>query len=452
MGMEVMGVGGALVNRQGRRRTVGLLVLATAALVTVGNASRADAQALDPVREWNAIAARMATSSANGLSPVQQARAMAIVQVAVHDAVNGVTGLYATYRRHSRPPAGSTTEAATIGAAHRALLGLFSSQSGDLATRFAASLTRQNVSATDPGLAYGAAVATAILTERTGDGASAAQYDYNAPNAGQPGVWVRLGTPPAAALLPGWGRVTPFVLRSGSQFRPDPPPSLASDLYAKDFDEILGLGAQTGSTRTLEQTEIAYFWRASPVAIWTPVVDQVLAARHLDLSGEARALALVYLAAADASIAVWEAKYFYNFWRPLPAIARADTDGNPNTAADPSWRPLLPTPTHPEYPSAHASNSRAIASILNWLFGSQPGIPLVVTLVDGPSGLTITRRWDTLDEAADEVIDARVLSGIHFRHSDDVGARIGRQTARFVYTHALRPCKKSGRNCALAQP
>ena len=421
----------------------------TAAVIVIAFATPGRAQAVDPVREWNAIAAKMATSSAAALSPVQQARAMAIVQVAVHDAVNGLTRSFATYRQHDRPPAKATSKAAAVAAAHTALLGLFHTQAqiDDLAAKLAASTALHQINPSDPGLAYGAQVANDILQDRMGDGSDVAQFDYNAPGAGKPGVWVRLGTPPAAALLPGWGRVTPFVLRSGSQFRPDPPPALTSDRYTADFQEILALGAQTGSTRTAEQTQIAFFWRASPVTIWTPVVDQALAARHLDLSSEARALALVYLAAADASIAVWEAKYIYNFWRPFPAIAGAASDDNPATTADPAWRPLLPTPPHPEYPSAHASNSSAIVTVLNRLFGRRPRVHFSVTLFDATSGLTITRQWDTFDQAANEVIDARVFSGIHFRNSDEVGARLGRQTARFVYHHALRPCHGQGKRC-----
>jgi hypothetical protein len=434
-------------KRQHHRFDVRLLV--AAALIVAGTVMPARAQALDPVREWNAIAARMATTSTPALSPVQQSRAMAIVQVAVHDAVNGLTRSFATYRTHHHPSAKASVKAAAIAAAHAALLGLFHSQgqADDLAAKLAASLTLHHIKPSDRGLEYGAQVANDILDERMGDGSDVAQFEFNAPGAGQPGIWVRLGTPPAPALLPGWGKVTPFVLRSGSQFLPGPPPWLRGDRYAADLNEIKAVGAATGSTRTDEQTHIAFFWRASPVTIWTPVVDQMLAARHLDLSSEARTLALVYLAAADASIVVWEAKYIYNFWRPFPAIAGADTDGNPDTVADPSWRPLLPTPTHPEYPSAHTSNSRAIASILNRLFGRKPGVTFTVTLTDAPSGLTITRKWHTFDEAVDEVIDARVFSGIHFRHSDEVGSRLGRQTARFVYTHALRPCHGRAKHC-----
>jgi hypothetical protein len=223
------------------------------------------------------------------------------------------------------------------------------------------------------------------------------------------------------------------VLRSGSQFRPDPPPALDGERYARDYNEIKQIGALNGSTRSALQTQIANFWRASPTAIWNPVLSQVLATRAPDLSETARVFALFYLAAADASISCWDSKYHYNFWRPMPAIWSGDIDGNDLTAGNGSWAPLLATPPHPEYPSGHTTNSSAMATILQLLFGDDPGDPIVVTIS------TITRQWDTFSEAVDEVIDARVYSGIHFRISDEVGARQGRQVARFVLTHSLGP-------------
>jgi hypothetical protein len=236
--------------------------------------------------------------------------------------------------------------------------------------------------------------------------------------------------------------VTPFVLRSGSQFRPDAPPALDSEQYAKDYNEIKEIGRLNGSTRTDLQTQIATFWRASPTAIWNPVIQQVLAARSPDLSATARTFALFYLAAADASVACWEAKYYYNFWRPQPAISNGDFDGNDLTAGEAGWTPLFATPAHPDYTSGHTTNSSAMATILGLLFEDNPGAPIVVTI----SG--ITRQWDTFSAGVEEVIDARVYSGIHFRTADEVGARMGRQVARFVSTHALRPCPKGGSRCS----
>jgi hypothetical protein len=144
------------------------------------------------------------------------------------------------------------------------------------------------------------------------------------------------------------------------------------------------------------------------------------------------------MAASDASVACWDAKYAYNFWRPQPAIHSGDLDGNDMTAGEGAWQPLLATPPHPEYPSGHTTASGAMASTLKFLFGDDPGVPIVVTI----SG--ITRQWDSLSEGIQEVIEARIYSGIHFRTADEVGARLGRQVARFVFNHALKRCPKRG--------
>jgi hypothetical protein len=387
----------------------------------------------DVVMEWNQQAVALALLPASALAPVQQTRVMAIFHLAVHDAVNGITGEYETYLSSSAPPENASAVAAAIAAAHHALKNLFPNHAVLLDERYANSLAAHGLSPADPGIAFGHSAAAGILALRANDRSSQAQFDFNAPGAGLPGVWVRLNNAPA--LLPGWGNVTPFVLRSASQFRPEPPPALNSEQYAKDYNEIKEIGVVTGSSRSAEQTQIALFWRASPTAIWNSVLTQVVPTRTLNLSDRARLFALFYLAGADASIACWEAKYAYNFWRPQPAITNGDVDGNNFTAGDPTWQPLIITPPHPEYPSGHTTNSSAMVKILNEEFEDTPGVPLVVT----QSG--ITRRWSTFSEAVQEVIDARVYSGIHFRNSDEVGARMGRQVAQFVKNHALRRSK-----------
>ena len=391
------------------------------------------AQTNDVVLEWNQHAVGLTLLPASALSPVQQTRVMAIFHVAVHDAVNGITGEYETYLSPASPPQNASPQAAAIAAAHHALKKLFPGNDAMLDGQFANSMLILGLSPVDPGLEFGRAAATAVLAVRANDHSAQAQFEYNAPGAGDPGVWVRLNNAPA--LLPGWGDVTPFVLRSGSQFRPEPPPARNSELYARDYNEIKTIGVSTGSSRTAEQTQIALFWRASPTAIWNNVLRQLVLTRNSDLSENARLFALFYLAAADASIACWEAKYEYNFWRPQPAIINGATDGNDSTVGNLAWQPLVGTPPHPEYPSGHTANSGAMAKILISEFQDTPGVPIVVTL----SG--ITRQWNSLSEAVDEVIDARVYSGIHFRNSDEVGARMGRQVAQFVSKHALRKSK-----------
>jgi len=418
-------------------RTIRCICIAAGTAAILGFS--APAVASDAVMEWNDIARGMVVVPA--LSPVQQTRHMAIVQVAVHDAVNGVTGRYQQYRRTGAAPAGATAEAAAIGAAYAVLRGLFSDANSlsTLAMKYALSLDSQGVSPQDPGLAFGEGVAAGILALRANDGSAQAAFSYLPADAGAPGVWVPISSAPAAqAQLPGWGHVAPWVLRSTSQFRPDGPPALDGERYAKDYNEILYVGQDTSSTRTDEQKQIALFWRASPTALWNPVLRTAIESRGLDLSATARVMALFYLAAADASVACWEAKYVYNFWRPEPAIVRADEDGNVLTAANPAWKPLVPTPNHPEYPSAHSFNSSAMGFVLKSIFGDAPGYVIDATSSTNPG---FVRHWQTFSQGVDEVVDARVYSGIHFRNSDEVGARLGRQVAKFVLTHALKPVK-----------
>ena len=390
--------------------------------------------AQDPVLEWNDVARQLTVVPE--LSAVEQTRVMAIVHVAMHDAVSAITRDYERYLTTVMPPAGASPEAAAIAAAHAALEHVFG-PSDFLASRYAASLAVHGVAPADPGLAFGESVADGIAAARRNDGAALAKYPYLPPGAGTIGVWAPISAAASAqALLPGWGDVTPWVLRSAWQFRPDAPPALDSETYAQDYEEVLRVGALVSSTRTGEQTQIALFWRASPTALWNPILRQAVAHRQLTLAESARVTALFYLAAADASVACWEAKYFYNTWRPQPAIAQGDLDGNPLTIGDSTWRPLVPTAPHPEYPSGHTANSGAMAGVLSRLFGDDPGF---VIEARSSQNVGFVRYWQTFSEGVEEVTDARVYSGIHFRTADTAGARLGRQVAQFVTTHALRP-------------
>jgi hypothetical protein len=385
----------------------------------------------NPAMEWNQIA--LGATVVAGQGPLPQIRTMAIVQVSVHDAVNAITCDYRTYLSIPCRPWG-TPEAAAIGAAHRALVRLMPvSQATELGNARIASLAAHGLAATDPGLAFGEAVAELILALRSADGSAQAQFPFTAPDAGSPGVWVAVG--PAPPLLPGWGKVTPWVLGSLSPFGPGGPPALSSRRYARDYNEVKELGSLTSATRTDEQTEIARFWLATPTAIWNGVARQIIQARGLDLSATARGLGLIYLASADASIVCWDAKYTFNFWRPITAIHNGDADDNARTEADSAWAPLFPTPQHPEYLSGHSTNSSTMATVLKLLFGDEPGTPIVAT---SPTNPGFERHWARLSEGVNEVIEARIYSGIHYRTSDEDGAAVGRRIAQFVVKHALR--------------
>lgn len=393
----------------------------------------------DVVAEWNAEAVRLTLLTSSAQAPVQQTRTMAIVHVSVHDAVNGLTREYKTYLPPGAAPDNASPEAAAIAAAHHALRNLFPAHAMTLDPMFLASLAAHGLTVDNPGVGYGQLTAAAILANRADDGSAVAQFPYTAPGAGLPGIWVPLTAQPA--LLAGWGDVVPWSLRSGAQFRPEAPPAFDSEQYARDYNEIKEIGSLTSTTRTAVQTQIATFWLASPTAIWNQPLRQLVAASDFDLSTRARTYALMYLSAADSSIACWEAKYEYNFWRPQPAIRRGDEDGNDATIADPTWTPLFATPRHPEYPSGHTANSTAMATVLAFVFGDEPGMPITSTIG------SITREWDNFDEGLDEVIDARVYSGIHFRTADVAGSKQGLKVARFVWKSELRICPRGRGFC-----
>lgn len=385
------------------------------------------------VVDWNAIA--ISAVGAAGQSPTLQERSIAITSVAVSDAVNAITKKYTRYGSKLTRPSGGSTTAAAIGAAYRALTQLVPSQTQLLDTMLSQSLAKFGVNAGDPEFVFGEAVADEIVAMRSADGAAQAQYPYTPPNAGAPGVWEP--TPPgfAAAAAPGWVFVEPWVLESAAQYRPDEGPDLTSDRYARDVNEVKEIGARNSATRTAVQTNIARFWQAPALVIWNGALRQLTLELDLDESEAARDFALMNVAGADARIACWDAKYTFNFWRPVTAIQRAGEDGNPATEADPGWTPLIDTPNHPEYVSAHTTLSTAMATVLRLLFDDNPGVAFTTT---SPTNPGYERHWTTFSDAVREVIDARVYSGIHFRSSDERGARLGRQVGRFVATHVLR--------------
>jgi len=413
------------------KRRAGTAAVIIGAAITVCPPLRAAPQNI--VVDWNAIA--VTAVGAAGQNGQFQERSVAITSVAVSDAVNAITRQYTRYGSSLTPPSGASAVAAAVGAAHRALVQLVPSQAQVLDTILVQSLAKFGLSASEPGFVFGEAVADQIVALRAADGATVAQYPYTPPDAGAPGVWVP--TPPAfaAALLPGWGLVQPWVLSSGQQFRPDESPDLTSHRYARDLNEVKEIGAMNSATRTAEQTNIARFWLAPAVVIWNGVLRQLALELDLDESEAARDFALMNVAGADARIACWDTKYAFNVWRPVTAIQRADEDGNPATEADPGWTPLVATPNFPEYVSAHTTVSSAMATVLRLIFDDDPGVTFTAT---SPTNPGFERHWTTFSEGVREVIDARVYSGIHFRSSDERGARLGRQVGRFAETHAFR--------------
>jgi hypothetical protein len=399
----------------------------------------------DAVLEWNCQAVNYALSPTFG-GPLRQIRAMAVVQLAVHNAVNGITGEYETYSRDAAnvPPNGASAEAAAIGAAYQALYGIVTTaQRVQLDTQLVNSLATRHILNTDASFVYGKNEGQNVVNLRTGDGSGPeAQCSYTDIVDPQPGQWVRIvnvitGVAPAAAT-PCWRFVPPFVLRSADQFPLDDPPSLTSDKYMQDFLEVKNYGGQNVDTlREVWQTRIADFWDGSPVAITNQVIRQAAAGQASGLSTEARALALVYVSGTDASIACFHYKYSKLFWRPETAVNNSDP------LPGLYWKPyLFPSHPHPEYPSGHSTSSGSLLAAATLAFGDEPGVIMTPTITR--NGISVTPTWESFSEGIDEVVSARVYSGLHFRFTDEASANLGRRIAQFVSTHALRPCKGKG--------
>ena len=282
------------------------------------------------------------------------------------------------------------------------------------------------------GISVGERAAAAMLALRANDGREKNPQlsDLNPPPSG-PGVWDPGSAPALGLRLPG---IRPLALKSASQFRPDGPNPLTSKEYAEDFAQIKELGRVDSTSRTPEQTTEALFWTDHDARQWNAGLLRLGIDRKLDLVQTARMLAMAHVAGADAIIACFDAKYHYWSWRPFQAIAQADKDGNPATQADPTWQPLRPTPNHPEYPSAHACHSAALAVALRAFFGTDNVAFSLDSRVTGT-----TRTYDGFSDAVQEVIQARVLAGFHFLHSDRDGARLGRNVGHYVVDHFFQP-------------
>jgi hypothetical protein len=386
----------------------------------------------DPVLEWNVNMLNAVSAAAS--SGLLHSRWAAIVHAAVYDTVVSFSRDAEAYGGIRASPApGASIEAAAIAAAHFALVTLLPGQQPSLDDLYASSLSTRGLTTADPGVEVGEAVASRILALREEDGSASAQFPYTPPGAGDPGVWVP--TPPAfaPALLPGWGTVTPWVMRRGSQFRLPPPPRLNRNRYRLDVEEVRDFGRLDSIVRTPYQTDVARWWTPSAVIIWNPVARQVAVASRLSISENARLFALLNIAAADAAIACWDSKYAYNVWRPISAIRNAD---NVHISPDPNWTPFLATPAFPEYPSAHNEISGGMAQVLIALFGDTAGVTIVA---HSPAHPAFDHLWTQFGQGINEVINARVWEGIHFRNSDEQGMRAGRCVGQFVVRHALKP-------------
>jgi len=396
----------------------------------------------DEVIAWNVLTLNIVTAVSPAGMP--QSRIAAMVQLAVHDAVNAIEHRYRPYAySQTEDPAASAT-AAIATAARDVLVDRIPSQAGTIDTAWTTSLgTVPPGAAKTSGIEIGHAAAAAILELRSSDRSDVAT-PYS-PGSGA-GVWRPTQNPvpsnPAGAsdllpaLFPGWGNVVPFALSVGAQFRPDGPPALTSDQYTQDVLEVRAIGEQFSPLRTAEEASIARFWYEGPHRGWSRIARTLAVTHNLDAWETARLLALLHVAIADGFIATFNAKYHFNFWRPVTAIREADNDGNDNTVADPSWNTYLNTPNMPEYPSAHSVLGAAAAEVLAGFFGSDD---VSFTTTSGAPFAGITRSFSSFSQAADENGESRILAGIHFRTAVRDGLWQGRKIGKFVPMHMLEP-------------
>jgi hypothetical protein len=391
------------------RLNAGLWLLA-ALLLAGAPGARADV-----VTDANAKAADIA--SKHPATPIS-VRMMAIVQVSVFEAVNAITGRYPAFRVKTTPAPGASVDAAVAAATRTALLKLIPAQQAAINADYQALLgPLPDGPAKTNGIAAGEQAAAAVLASCANDGSVAP--DAYRPH-GTPGVYV----PTVIPAVPHWGKRTPWVMASPDQFRPGPPPSLTSATWARDYNEVKALGSRNSTQRTPEQTAMAKFWEATAPAVYWPVARSVATAPGREVTDNARLLAVAGLAMDDALIAVFDAKYIYNFWRPVTAIRNGDLDGNDATAPEPGWMPFIDTPMHPEYPCAHCIVSGALGAVLEAEIGAAPAPKL--SSASSTAGGAV-RTWASVSDFTQEVALARILDGVHYRNSADVGTAMGKK-------------------------
>lgn len=385
----------------------------------------------DTVLEWNAIM----VSTVSSQNPFAQARFAAITQLAVFEAVNSITGEYESYLEPIDAPAGSSPEAAAATAAHDVLVAYFPAAAASLDAALVSSLAGiPDGASKDDGIAVGTAAAAELVALRAADGSSPPAF-YQ-PTSTEPGEWQTTPTCPAAGgILFHWQNLRPFGVESTAQFRSGPPPSLTSRRYTKDYAELLTVGASDSTARPADRAAVARLYAALlAVGTWNPVARALATEHPRSLTDHARALALLNLSMSDGLATVMETKYHYAFWRPETAIRAGDADGNDRTMGRADFAPFVATPCFPSYPSAHASASYAARWILERTW---EGADFSVTL-SHPAVPSVAVTYTNLKQITDDIDDARVYGGIHFRFEQEAGGTQGHQIANYVLLHVLR--------------
>ena len=383
------------------------------------------------ITDWDKQAVTVVTP----MPPYAAQRAMGMVHAAMFDAVNSIERRFRPYLVQLPAAPATSKEAAAAAAAAAILVTVDPKTANDtraVLARYLASIA-DNESKSD-GVKLGEAVAAKVLEARSNDGADAP--DAYRPRTA-PGVYVP--TPITAGST--WPNVKPFAMAKGSQFRPSPPISLESKEWATDYNELKDYGGQKSTRRTPQQTETARFWLMVGPQAYHPFARQLVTAKQMSVGDSARFMTLVALGLNDANIAVFDAKYHYEFWRPITAIRNGDIDGNPATEREATWQPIDNTPMHPEYPCAHCIQSGSVAGVVKAVLGSDDIPEIAVTSTTAPG---VTHRWTNMAAFTEEVANARIWAGFHYRFSTRVGTDMGRRIGEYVVKTVMQPTTVTG--------
>jgi hypothetical protein len=401
------------------------------------NSQNSVTKSVNPVVQWNRTLLLIVRTPGAQPATVHPTRTFAIMHAAIYDAVNAIDGTHKPYLVHlSGVSQSASQDAAAAAAAHEVLLALYPTFQAMLATQFQQSLASiPDGEDQTEGITIGKSVADRILSLRSNDGSNAPAIPFVFGSA--PGDYQ--STPPNFPKQPQfthWSQVTPFALEHANQFRPGPPPALTSDTYSDVFNEVKSSGVANGNTATPDQALTGHFWNGAIQNYWNEITQTAALGHGLTTAQSARVFALLNLTFADGVIAFYDAKYTYNFWRPVTAIREAATAGNPETLADPSWLPEVGNTTpDPSYPGAHAVISAGGASVLTSFFKKNHFDFTVTSEVLAG----VDRSFASFSAADEEATLSRIFAGVHFRSDLTTGQRLGREVADFVVDHFLTP-------------
>ena len=417
-----------------------VLVVAATVWLSVASASARRPVVVPPdaVLTWNTNAVNAVRASSPTKVQTDGMVYMSYVQAAVYDAVTKLMGRYAPYHDFTVAVApGASVQAAVAAAAQTTLDYYLPDQQPVVDAEYSAYIAGLTGGGVADGVTVGQAAANDIIAFRTGDGLKAATPSYGGIGPILPGQWQL--QPGQSVQTPWVATMRPFLLEGASQFRADPPPALTSRQYARDFNETEAYGAMNSTVRTSAQTAIAYFWVGNNINQYNQTMQSVVAQHGMDLVDAAHLLAMGNIVTTDAGIACYDSKFFYLAWRPITAIQNADKDGNPATTADPTWQSLLPVPGHPEYPSQHGCFTAGFTDALAAALHTEL---LDVTMPGGQNGssvLTTSQHFNTVDDVQNQVVDARVWLGFHFRNSVEQGEKLGNNVAEWELRRYFKP-------------